>query len=323
LSGGGAGAGIEHRRRRGARGAVAVASAAVAPATSATAATGATEAAPGEGGPAGDKPGKVDLFPGGVLQRFAGASPGPRVSDHPGGAPGERVERWAQEAAAEARTRSGQVDHVWRVVERELAGGYHPPAEVVHEKPDRRGARVADRLRSWVQQLAAATVRGPPSTPNLPGSHADHTPAYRSIDPSQENFVGTPAGLNLRAGAFGQQQAAAAASDSPARWLSVEIEVTTDEDGSVREARVVVPSGRRAFDRHALAAVQEAVARGGTRAAVSRWQVEAGYSIAHIDSVGLTFDENALFDRGARLKGRYPLQENVETRVTLRWVMPR
>src|SRR5207249_7361678 len=158
--------------------------------------------------------------------------------------------------------------------------------------------------------------------PNLLGSHADNTPAYRSIDPSQENFVGTPAGLNLRAGPLGQQQASAAASDQPARWLSVEIEVTTGENGEVRDARVVSPSGRRAFDRHALAAVREAVARGGGKSAISRWQVEAGYSVARPDTIGFSFDENAIFDRGARLKAKYPFQENVETRITLRWVMP-
>jgi TonB family protein len=266
----------------------------------------------------------VDLFPGGVLQQFAGApSPGP-AADRPGGAPGARVERWAEEASAEARTRSGQVDHAWRAVERDLTLGYKPPVDVVHDVPRRTGDKIADRFRTLLQQWAGAVVRGPPSNPNLLGSQVDHTPAYRSIDPSQQNFVGTPDGLNLKAGALGQQQAAADAADQPAKWLSVEIEVTTDESGGVVDARVVMPSGRRAFDRHALAAVREAVARGGTRGAVSRWQVEAAYSVSRMDSIGFSFDENALFDRNARrLKANYPLQEDVRTRIALRWVMPK
>jgi TonB family protein len=189
--------------------------------------------------------------------------------------------------------------------------------------PDRLGAKVVDRFRTLFRQGVHAILSGPVPHPNVPGSRAFDAPASRSIDPSQQSFVGVPEGVNLRALPLEQQQAGGEAWDQPSAWLSVEIEVTTDESGEVHDARVVSPSGRRAFDRHALSAVREAVARGRVKAALSRWLVEAAYRVSRPDKIAFTFDENALFDRRApRPSAKYPFKEEVLTRVSLRWVMP-
>jgi TonB family protein len=265
------------------------------------------------------KPAAPDLFPHAILQDLARPSAAPPPKEGPG--------EWLAEANAAARTRAGGVAPVWRDVERALTLGFKPPIDVVHDAPSRPGARAADRLRTLAQQWFA-TMRDESRMrhPVEPGSTIVDLPAGQSIDPSQQSFYGVPEGLNLRALPHQQQQAAAAANDRPASWLSVEVDIVVDAAGTIVAARVVMPSGRRAFDRFALAAVREQMARAAasTPSTRSRWRCEAGYAVSRVDSIGVQFDLSTLFDKRQRQKAAlsYPLQQRVEARVALEWVMP-
>ena len=267
----------------------------------------------------GSPTGPVELFPRAILQGLARPPPRPDDRDTPGG--------WLDDANAEARTRAGGVAPVWRQVERELLQGFEPPVDVVHDTPARRIDRIGDRLRTLARQWTAV-VRDESRLrhPVEPGSTITTVPMGRSIDPSQQGFLGVSEGANLRAMPLEQQQAAVAATGEPADWLRVEVEIAVDATGAIARARVVVPSGRRAFDRYALAAVQAAVTRGAASApsTLSRWVCEAGYAVARPDSIGVTFDLSMLFDKQLRrqLAAHYPLKERVDRRVSLKWVKP-
>lgn len=262
--------------------------------------------------------GAADVFPRALLQSLADerartltkAQPAPR--DNPGG--------WLSDDAAEARTRAGQVAPVWRDVERELTLNFKPPVATVHDA----GTPGLDRVGSYFKQMIATVARGEDGVrqPREPGSHALEQGPGGSIDLAQQNFAGTPEGSNLRAGPLAQQQAIMAASGQPARWLRVEIEADTDAEGNVTSARVVMPSGRRAFDRFALAAVRERLAHAAAPSSQSRWILEAGYAVSRPDAIGLSFDLAMLYDAQARkqLSVQYPLKERVETKVSLKWV---
>jgi hypothetical protein len=67
--------------------------------------------------------GTAQLFPRGILEALAGHPANNSVGrDHDSGTPGD----WLDDAAAEARTRAGQVEPVWRDVERELVRRFRP-----------------------------------------------------------------------------------------------------------------------------------------------------------------------------------------------------
>jgi hypothetical protein len=229
-----------------------------------------------------------------------------------------RVGAWVDQDRAQAATSDGRVAPIWREIERRLSEGFRPPFSVVHQ-PSRSGS-VADRLGSYAKQLVGVITRGEAGLqhPRVPGSHVVELPPGRSIDPSYQSYYGVPEGLNLRAMPLEQQLAAVAARGQPAEWLRVEVEVETDGQGGVTAARVVLPSGRRTFDRFALAEVRARIAATAPKSATrSRWLCEAGYSVADLTALGFTFDETT-----GRIDGHYPLQQNVSTHVSLRWVHP-
>jgi TonB family protein len=106
----------------------------------------------------------------------------------------------------------------------------------------------------------------------------------------------------------------------------VEVEITVDADGNIVARRVTRPSGRRAFDRTALAAVEDAVRKGGApderRPVVTRWVVEAAMAVTPPTGIGFRFDESGALSPGAHgwrkyLQPTYPMQPIVQTHVSL------
>ena len=85
---------------------------------------------------------------------------------------------------------------------------------------------------------------------------------------------------------------------------------------------MVMPSGRRAFDRYALRVVAERVAHATPPASISRWTCRAGYAASRPDALGVNLDLSMLFDPQLRkqLNAQYPLKERVESRVSLKWI---
>jgi hypothetical protein len=279
----------------------------------------------------------AELFPPAVLAEAARSTSGPRTarptepSSTGAGAGraddvGARVQGWLADDTARARTEGGHVAPVWRDVERALVQGFKPPVAVVHDLPDGAGARLGDRLKTFARQNLAVMLRGEDGLRRgvEPGATIVEAPIGRSIDPSQQSFYGVPEGMNLRAMPLEQQRAVVAATGEPASWLHAEVEITVDDEGAVVAARVAVPSGRRRFDRYALAEVQARVAGVRHAAATTRWAIEAGYAVSRPDSFGITFDLNALFDRASRRKIglQWPLSDQVRTRVSLLWAKP-
>jgi TonB family protein len=145
-----------------------------------------------------------------------------------------------------------------------------------------------------------------------------------SLDPSVQTFFGVPEGMNLRTLPLEQQQALARAAGEPSSWLHAEIEVRVDDQGAIVDARVVVPSGRRRFDRYALAAVKERVAGIRAPAATSRWAIEAAYVIGPLTSLSASFDVMMLFDKASRKRASAlpPMGDEVRAKVALLWVRP-
>jgi hypothetical protein len=276
----------------------------------------ATRAAPATGARA-----PAQLFPRGLLEQLA--------AQHPDNKPGRGRDRETpggglEDAAAEARTRAGQIDPVWRGVERELVQNFHPSVDVVHEAPTGKVARVLDRLDTYLKQQVAVVKGGEDRLrhPVDPDSHGIRFSADASSDVSQQGFTGVSEGLNLRSLPRSQQEAVMAATGDPASWLEVEIEITVDGAGNVTDMRVVMPSGRRAFDRYALSLVAERVAHATAPASISRWVCRAGYAASRPDAIGVNFDLSMPLDKQLRkqLSMQYPFKERVETRVSLKWV---
>jgi TonB family protein len=238
----------------------------------------------------------------------------------------ETPQQWADEANLAAQARAGRIAPVFRDIERALVVGFKPPPSVVHDEPPTRARRFGDKLGTYVKQMFAVIRRGEDAvrTPNVPGSRALALTSSGSIDPAQQGGPGMPAGLNYRSMPQDQQQAILAATGDPVTMIDVVIEVVVDGAGRVTRARVVSPSGRRAFDRYALAAVEAEVARRAPPPSRSRWRCRAGYAVAQINSVGIGVDPMMLFDKRARrdFDVQYPLKERVEARVSLEWVQP-
>lgn len=188
------------------------------------------------------------------------------------------------------RVQSGNLPPRWRDTERRLAQTFHPPLAVVKTE---NVAKALGRqvLRSWLD--------GPPKVGVVqPG-----------VDASVQTIPGTPQGLNLRSLPLEQALAVQSRWGDPATWLTVEIEVTIDETGRITAARVLRPSGRRAFDHSALAAVEDAVRSGGApdehRSVRTRWIVEAALAVAPPTAIGFRFDETGHLDPIATGARRY------------------
>jgi TonB family protein len=219
-----------------------------------------------------------------------------------------RVHETVGEIVGRERVASGRVSSHWRDVERKLVQNFHPPVGVVKQENVVK-ALAHQMLRSWLD--------GPPHVGPVP----------RGTDASIQTLPGTPEGFNQRSLPLEQALAVQSRWGDPATWLRVEVEITIDEDGRITHSRIIHPSGRRLFDRHALSAVEDAVRVAGPpverRTVVTRWLVEAALAVAPPTAVGLRFDETGRLNPGATgirryVDGVYPLQQRVQTRVALK-----
>lgn len=247
---------------------------------------------------------RVDLFAADALARAAGATSSP--SDDRETIAG-RVHEMIGDGIARERAQSGNVAPHWRDIERKLVREFHPPIGVVKQE---------NVVKALGHQILRAWLDGPPKTGTVP----------LGIDPSVETLPGTPPGLNLKSLPEAQALAVQARWGEPALWLRVEVEVTIDDEGNVTRARLTRPSGRRMFDRTALAAVEDAIRRGGApdehRTVVTRWLVEAAMAVSPPTSVGFRFDETGHLNPGAKswrkyLAPTYPMQQSVVSHVSL------
>ena len=145
-------------------------------------------------------------------------------------------------------------------------------------------------------------------------------------------MLGTPPGMNLRNLPGEQALAVQARWGEPATSLRVEVEVIIDETGRIIATRVTQPSGRRRFDRTALAAVEDAIRAAGPpeerRTVATRWVVDAAVAVTPPTAFGFHFDETGHLNSGATgwrkyLAPNYPLQETVRTHVSLVAIEPR
>lgn len=250
------------------------------------------------------------LDPGGHLRRAGDPAP---PGDDERETVAARVRDSFADAAARERAASGNVAPHWRDLERTLTQGFHPPLAVVKQEG------VAKAL---AHQILRAWLDGPPAMGPVP----------RGVDPSVDTPPGVPPGLGIRTTPTEQALAVQSRWGAPATSLGVEVEVILDEDGTIRSARVTRPSGRRAFDRAALAAVVEAIAKGGAPdekcTVVTRWLVDAAVAVAPPTSIGFRFDETGHLDPNATgwrkyVGGTYPLQQTVHSHVSLVAVEPR
>lgn len=302
-------------------------------ATSTAESAAATRAAPDQRAAAGatteaaasaPPPPRIDLFAPDALARaiptpapgavFGGrlrraGDPAPPVDDADAG---RRVREMVSDLVGRERVRSGDLPPRWRDVERRLTQSFHPPLAAVKRE------NVAKAL---AHQVLRAWLDGPPRT----------GPVARGVDASVETLLGTPQGFNQRSLPEEQALATQARWGEPASWLRVVVDVTIDADGRIRASRVVTPSGRRAFDRVALAEVEAAVRAGGApderRAMTSRWSVEAAVAVTPPTSIGFRFDESGHLAPGATGLRKYlafthPFQQAVRTRVALLSIEP-
>ena len=246
----------------------------------------------------------IDLFAAGALARAVGTRSSPSGDRE---TIAGRVHEMLDDSLARERAQSGNVAPHWRDIERKLVQEFHPPIGVVKQES------VAKAL---AHQILRAWLDGPPKMGTVP----------RGVDASVETLPGTPPGLNLKSLPEEQALAVQGRWGEPAMWLRVEVEVTIDDEGNVTGARVTKPSGRRMFDRTALAAVEDAIRRGGApdehRAVVTRWLVEAAMAVSPPTSVGFRFDETGHLNPGAKgwrkyLAPTYPMQQSVVSHVSL------
>jgi TonB family protein len=266
----------------------------------------------------------IDLFASDALARAMTAAPSDpggrlrRSTDPPARADDERetvaarVHDLAADAVARERATSGNVAPRWREIERKLSQSFHPPLAVVKQE---------NVVKAFAHQVLRSWLDGDPRVGPVP----------RGVDPSVETPPGVPPGLNLRTMPTEQALAVQARWGEPASWLRVEVEVTLDDDGSILSARVLRPSGRRLFDRTALAAVEDAIRAGGApeehRVVVTRWLVEAAVAVAPPTSIGFRFDESGHLDPGAHgwrkyIAPTYPMQQSIRSHVSLVAIEP-
>ncbi len=248
--------------------------------------------------------------PGGHLRR---ASDAPPPGDDERETVAARVREFVADAGARERAESGNVPPRWRGVERTLTQEFHPPLALVKQE---------GVVKAFAHQVLRSWLDGPPTTGPVP----------RGVDPSVDTPPGVPPGLGIRTTPTEQALAVQARWGAPATSLAVEVEVTLDADGKVVAARVTRPSGRRAFDRTALAAVVEAIGKGGAPdekcTVVTRWRVDAAVAVAPPTAIGLRFDETGHLDPNATgwrryAGGVYPMQQTVQSHVSLIAIEPR
>ncbi|MGZ3441886.1 MAG: TonB family protein [Polyangia bacterium] len=287
------------------------------PSASTDQAQGAPQPATPEAASAPTRP--IDLFAGEALRRAAAAAPNdpgghlrrstdplpPAVDERESVA--ARVHEMVADGLARERASSGNLSPRWRDIERQLAQSFHPPLAVVKQE---------NVVKAFAHQVLRSWLDGDPRVGTVP----------RGVDASVQTLPGTPEGLNLRSLPMEQALAVQGRWGAPATWLSVEVEVTLDEDGRIAAARVTRPSGRRLFDRTALAAVEDAIRAGGApdehRRVVTRWLVEAAMAVAPPTAIGFRFDETGHLNPGATgwrkyLGPTYPLQQTVQSHVSL------
>ena len=282
-------------------------------------------AGPPAAGPSEPRSVPIDLFAGDALARAikpAPSDPGGRLrraTDPAAEGVDERetvaarVREMTADAMARERAASGNVAPRWREIERKLSQSFHPPLATVKQE---------NVVKAFAHQVLRSWLDGEPHVGRVP----------RGVDPSVETLPGTPPGLNLRSMPSEQALAVQARWGEPASWLRVEVEVTLDGDGNVVAARVTRPSGRRRFDRTALAAVEDAIRAGGApeehRLVVTRWLVEAAVAVAPPTAIGFRFDETGRLNPGATgwrkyIAPTYPLQQNVQSHVSLVAIEPK
>ena len=225
----------------------------------------------------------------------------------------ERVHEMVSDLVARERVESGNLPPRWREVERRLAQSFHPPLATVKRE---------NVARAFAHQVIRSWLDGPPRTGTVP----------RGVDSSVETLLGTPVGFNQRKLPEEQALATQARWGDPASWLRVVVEVTIDADGRILKSRIVVPSGRGAFDRVACREVEAAVRAGGPpdehRTMTSRWSVEAAVAVAPPTAIGFRFDESGHLSPGATGIRKYlalthPFQQSVRTHVSLLSIAPR
>ncbi len=219
----------------------------------------------------------------------------------------ERVRQMVDGERAKERAASGNIAPRWREIERKLVQTFRPPLDVVKQE---------NVFKALAHQILRSGLDGPPHV----------GPPPRGFDSSVQTLPGTPEGMNLRSLPMEQALAVQARWGEPATALRVEVEVELDDEGRILVARVTQPSGRRAFDRTALAAVEEAVRAGGApderRGVRTVWSVEAAVAVAPPTSIGFRFDETGQLNAGATgirkyLGGTYPMQQTVQSHVSL------
>jgi TonB family protein len=275
------------------------------------------QAAAPEGPSAPSRP--IDLFAGEALRRALTAAPNdpgghlrrstdPRPpADEERETVGARVHEMVADGLARERASSGNLSPRWREIERQLTQTFRPPLAVVKQE---------NVVKAFAHQVLRSWLDGDPRVGSVP----------RGVDPSVQTLPGTPEGFNLRSQPMEQALAVQARWGAPATWLRVEVEITLDEDGRIAAARVTRPSGRRLFDRTALAAVEDAIRADGApeehRTVVTRWLVEAAVGVAPPTAVGFRFDETGHLNPGATgwrkyLGPTYPLQQTVQSHVSL------
>ncbi|MCU1283263.1 MAG: TonB family protein [bacterium] len=218
-----------------------------------------------------------------------------------------RVRAMVSDGVARERAASGSLPPHWRDIERKLVQTFQPPLEVVKQE---------SVVKTLAHQVLRAWTDGEPRVGTV----------GRGVDASVQTLPGTPEGLNIRSLPMEQALAIQARWGAPATSLSVEVEVTIDEEGRVTAARVTRPSGRRSFDRNALHAVEDAIRAGGApderRSVVTRWLVESSMAVAPPTSIGFRFDESGGLGPGATgwrkyIAPTYPTQQTVQSHVSL------
>lgn len=212
---------------------------------------------------------------------------------------------WLSDGEGRSRVAKGFVAPHWRQLERTLQQTFKPPPELVRR--EHRTVQMARQI--WT---AYSRVSKPPQA-NEP--------------PDREYLLGMPEGANYRAQPQAQIAAVQEAWEGPTYWRRIEIELTMESDGRVTSTRVMRSSGKLGLDDLAVEAVRKTAAEGGPLdepgPVTTLWAVETTVVVTPPDRAGFSFDESGTLNPGAKGirryigNGKYPMQEQVRTRVSL------
>lgn len=235
----------------------------------------------------------VNLFAASALAGAADIALAPTAADRAwrprhgvggeGAAGGVDVGSFLAEEAARLRVQKGAVAPELRSAERRLDAAFSP--SFIQSDISNRAELVLKQLRGF--------LRDPPKTGAL----------QRGLDPTKETLEEMMRSRDLdRAFFLGRR---------------VEVFVRQRADGSIIEMALRNPSGYRAFDDVALAAVEKALAGrapGVARAGEVRtlWQLDATAYVVISPNPELVFDESS-----GKSEWRYPLQKRVDHHVRL------